>query len=222
MTEPDRTAARKLAADALARGDATGWFDELYALADGDTQLIPWADLCVNPNLAPWLDAQPPAQNKRALVVGCGLGDDAEHLAERGYRVTAFDIAPKAIAWCHRRFTSSPVDYQVVDALQLPGAWHGQFQLIVEIYTLQALPPELRQRVSENLAACLAPGGKLLIVARARDEHEDAGTLPWPLTVRDFEPFAAAGLRTTSFEDYLDNEDPPTRRFRVVLERPAD
>jgi protein-L-isoaspartate O-methyltransferase len=34
---------------------------------------------------------------KRALVVGCGLGYDAEFLARLGYAVTGFDVAPTAI-----------------------------------------------------------------------------------------------------------------------------
>lgn len=221
MTEPDREAARRLAQESLDRGDPTGWFDALYAQANHDPQQIPWADLRANPKLTAWLDRQqPPPHRARALIVGCGLGDDAEELAKRGYQVTAFDISPTAIAWCHRRFANSTVDYQIADALQLPTAWRGQFDLIVEIYTLQALPPEPRAVAAGGIAGCLAAGGKLLVIARGRDAQDDPGAIPWPLTKDDFAPLLAAGLQIETFEDFIDDEEPPTRRFRVALRRP--
>jgi hypothetical protein len=40
-----------LAQKYLDRNDSTGWFEELYASANGDESVIPWADLTVNPNL---------------------------------------------------------------------------------------------------------------------------------------------------------------------------
>ena len=55
MTEPDRALARRLAQESLARGDATGWFETLYAAAEGDESRIPWADMRVNPKHASWL-----------------------------------------------------------------------------------------------------------------------------------------------------------------------
>jgi SAM-dependent methyltransferase len=221
MTAPDRSIVRKLASDALARGDSTGWFEQLYARAAADPAQIPWADLCPNPSLVAWLDRdQPVGRGQRALVVGCGLGDDAEELARRGYRVTAFDISPAAIAWCRRRFPDSAVEYQTVDAMQPPARWRQQFDLIVEIYTLQALPPAPRAQAAAGIAACLAAGGTLLVIARGRDAADDPGAMPWPLTRDDFAPLAAAGLVTERFEDYFDREDPPARRFRVTLRRP--
>lgn len=220
MTEPDREAARRLAQESLDRGDPTGWFDALYVQANDDPQQIPWADLRPNPNLVAWLDRQSPlTSEQRALVVGCGLGDDAEELVARGYRVTAFDVSPTAIAWCHRRFPDSTVDFQIADALQPPASWRGQFDLIVEIYTLQALPPEPRAKAATSIAGCLASGGKLLVIARGRDAQDDPGSIPWPLTQADFAPFLEAGLQIEAFDDYFDDEDPPTRRFRVTLRR---
>lgn len=50
-----------------------------------------------------WVTAHPTPSPARAVVIGCGLGDDAEYLASMGYEVTAFDISPTAIAMCHTR-----------------------------------------------------------------------------------------------------------------------
>jgi hypothetical protein len=42
------------------------------------------ASLAAHPALVSWLDRQPSAGGATALVVGCGVGDDAEELVRRG------------------------------------------------------------------------------------------------------------------------------------------
>lgn len=216
----NRAKARELAKKHLAAGDALGWFEPLYTSAAGDPRAISWADMRPNPNLLSWL-ASPQADQlgKRALVVGCGLGDDAEELARRGQQVTAFDVAPTAVDWCRRRFPQSAVAYVVADLLQPPDAWRGAFDFVFEAYTLQVLPPAVRKQAMQNLAACVAPGGALLVIARGREPHEPEGDMPWPLTRAELSSLETAGLKCESFEDYLDAEDPPVRRFRATYRR---
>jgi SAM-dependent methyltransferase len=222
MSQPDRATARRLAAESLARGDAVGWFETLYRQAGENAAAIPWADLEVNPNLVGWLEKQPPvAQGKSALVVGCGLGDDAEHLAARGYRVTAFDVSAAAIEWCRKRFPNTAVDYRAADLLALPAEWRAAFDFVFEAYTLQVLPPELRPQAVRAIADCVARGGTLLVAARARESSDPPGTMPWPLVRGDLAGFSEFGLETISFEDYRDAETPPVRRFRVTYRRRA-
>lgn len=205
---------RQLARESIARGDLTGWFERLYAGAQGDPGDIWWADLEPNPHLLEWV--QPRADDlrgKRALVVGCGLGDDAEALAEIGMDVTAFDISPTAVEWCQRRFPDSTVAFVQADATSLPAEWRGVFDLVVEIYTLQVLVPELRQQAAQSVAACVAPGGLLFIVCRAREPSDPEGQVPWPLTKDELDRFLTYGLREISFDDFMDGD---VRRFRAV------
>jgi 2-polyprenyl-3-methyl-5-hydroxy-6-metoxy-1,4-benzoquinol methylase len=206
-----RARARELARRALERGDAAGWFEELYAEARSEAD-ISWADLVPNPSLVEWLDAH--AVTGRGLKVGAGLGDDAEEMARRGLTVTAFDVAPTAIEWARRRFPDSPVDYAVADVLSPPAPWRGAFDFVLEAYTLQVLPPEQRPAAADAIAQMVAPGGTLLVIARGRDASEDEGAMPWPLTPDELRSYFAA-LTLVRFDDFLDDEDPPVRRLRV-------
>jgi SAM-dependent methyltransferase len=217
----DRDAVRALAERHIAAGDPTGWFEALYASAGQDTSAIPWADRGPNPNLVQWLDRNSPPAGTRALVVGCGLGDDAEELARRALSVTAFDVAPSAVRWCGRRFPHSGVSYVVADLLDPPAAWRGAFEFVLESYTLQALPAPTRHAAMAKLATLVAPGGTLLVICRAREPHNPAGAAPWPLTRDELHALVSEGsLVETTFEDYLDvTEDPPVRRFRCAYRR---
>jgi SAM-dependent methyltransferase len=220
MKEQARARARQLAREFAQRGDATGWFEQLYIQAQGNSQAIHWADLAVNPNLLGWLDSRNmQGKGKRALVVGCGLGDDAEELVRRGFEVAAFDIAPTAIAWCQQRFPQSPVEYAVADVFAPPVGWQGSFDFILEAYTLQVLPAEVRSRAMTSIAALLAQGGTLLVICRGRSAADPRGELPWPLSAEELETWTLAGLRQVHFEDYFDQEEPPVRRFRVEYQR---
>jgi SAM-dependent methyltransferase len=215
-----RRKAGDLARESLAAGDATGWFETLYRQAGGDPGGVSWADLAPNPNLVAWLDREHVAGGgRRALKIGGGLGDDAEELARRGFVVTAFDVSPTAVAWCRRRFPGSVVRYQVADLLRPPPAWRGAFDFVLESYTLQVLPPDARATALRSVAAFVAPHGELLLIARGRESKDGEGAMPWPLLRRELEGFAKAGLTELAFEDFLDAETPPVRRFRVHYRR---
>lgn len=222
-TDPKRAHARELAANHLARGDATGWFEELYRQATGDPAHIPWADLRPNPNVVEWLEANPiSGAGQSALVVGCGLGDDAECLATRGFRVTAFDISPSAINWCQRRFPDSPVSYEIGNLLAPPPRWRHAYDLVLEAYTLQVLPPELRAQAIAALADMVKPGGMLLVVCRGRNPEDAKGQMPWPLLREEMSAFEHVGLTLARFEEYWDrHEDPPVRRYRAQYASPV-
>lgn len=216
----DRARVRDIAQAHIERGDFTGLFEALYAEAKDTPGDIPWADQQPNPQLIEWLEKPDrPQTGKRALVVGCGLGDDAEYLAANGYDVTAFDIAPTAVALAQSRFPGSSVRYVVADLLNLPAELTGQFDLVVEIYTVQAMSPRLRSAALTGLSQTLAPGGLLLIIARAREEDEYPGDMPWPLTRAELDQMKREGLEEASFETYLDSETPPVRRFRAAYRK---
>ena len=200
----NRLRARELARTYLSQGEPTGWFDALYA-GSHDAKEIPWADLVPNPNLVEWFEASTiEPKGIQAIVVGCGLGDDAEFLSDEGFNVTAFDVSPAAIRWCKKRFPGSCVSYRTIDPLKLPADWHCRFDLTVEIYTLQVLPPVIRPQAMRALVDLVAPQGQLLIIARGRVEDEAEGEMPWPLTKEELSEFTRLNLEQETFEDYWD------------------
>ncbi|WP_203416693.1 class I SAM-dependent methyltransferase [Jiangella ureilytica] len=104
--EPDADA-RRLAAVSLAADDPTGWFEHLYAAAADGAAVVPWDRGAPHPLLVGWLGDRD-LTGVRALVVGFGPGFDAELLANRGARTTAFDVANSAVTAARARFPGSP------------------------------------------------------------------------------------------------------------------
>jgi 2-polyprenyl-3-methyl-5-hydroxy-6-metoxy-1,4-benzoquinol methylase len=207
-----RRRAGELARNHRERGDELNWFEALYAGAKQDAGHIPWADLAVNPLLVDWLEREKPdGTGKRAVVIGCGLGDDAEALTEHGYDVTAFDISPSAIEWCKQRWPGTRVHYAAADLFSTPEDW--RFDFVLESYTVQALSLSLRSKAIKAVARLVAPGGKLLVIARLAEPDEPRERMPWPLTRAELAEFEAAGLHQSQFEVVMDEG---TRRFRAL------
>jgi SAM-dependent methyltransferase len=139
----NRALARRLAAGSIAGGDDTGWFEALYAAAGQGTATVPRAGLAPNHGLASALAGA--RGGGRAIVVGCGLGDDAEHVASLGYATVAFDVSPTAVGAARQRFPRSTVEYVTADLLSPPHSRAGAFDLVVEVFTLQVLTGAARR-----------------------------------------------------------------------------
>lgn len=197
------------------------WFNAVYDRADGDAACVPWADLAPHPLTAEWIAAQGGLLEGLAVLdVGCGLGDNAEAFAGAGCRVSAFDLAPRAIAWARERFPTSTVDYRTGDLFALPAEWRGAFDLVHECYTLQALPSDLIPAAAAAMADALKPGGRVLVVTRARDDDAKVSGPPWPLRRADLGAYYAAGLNAIDAED-LTPEEKTIRHWRALFAKPG-
>jgi SAM-dependent methyltransferase len=204
-----RAKVQTLSQAAIASNDPTRWFEELYAQAEGQTDQIPWARLTVHPHIQHWLEhRQIRGNGQRAMVVGCGLGDDAEALQSLGFQVTAFDIAETAIAWCRQRFPQSLVDYQVADLFALDPTWQQHFDLVVECRNVQALPLSVRSTALSAVAQLVAPGGTLLMVTRLRPDGTEPDGPPWPLSNSELAQLATQGLTEQQRHGFLVGDDP--------------
>lgn len=170
-------------------------YEGFYARAGSDYTTVPWAALRPHPELVDFLAHHAPAApHARALVVGSGLGDDAEDVAAHGLAVTAFDFSGTAIERARTRFPHSAVDYRVADLFALPDDWRAAFDLVVEIRTLQSMPADRRTAAVTAIAATLAPGGLLFVHTFQAEDGEHFDGPPWPLTESQLAGFGAAGL----------------------------
>jgi hypothetical protein len=175
---------------------ATSWFDDLYRTAQRDSRAIPWAGLDPCPWLGEFLGTQNPPG--RAVVVGCGLGDDAEAVAAAGFETTAFDVSPEAIEWCRDRFPDSTVTYRVANLLDLPGDLVHSADLVVEVRTVQSLPLSVRSEAIEGVVSLLDDDGVLFVAALGRHDDTIPTGPPWAVSDRELKSFEAAGLERVS------------------------
>ncbi len=198
--------------------DPTGWFETLYQEAQGDTSQVPWAKLAPHPYLQDWLSQQAQLQEPTsALVIGCGLGDDAERLQVCGHRVRAFDVSPTAVDWCRQRFPQSEVQYKIADLLHLDPGWEPA-DFVFECRNIQALPLAVRSQAIQAIARLVAPQGTLLVVTRFRDNEGVPDGPPWALSESELAEFTRLGLTEINRVQFLQG-DPVITQVRVEYRR---
>lgn len=98
------------------------------------------------------------------LDVGCGSGVLASELANRGYRVTAFDFAPAAIEKAREQYDEGEMlTFHVADATA-PLPFQGKFMVAIDRGTLHTIPVNSRKDYASNIANAIEPGGLLIIL----------------------------------------------------------
>ncbi|NNE65658.1 MAG: SAM-dependent methyltransferase, partial [Pyrinomonadaceae bacterium] len=132
----------------------------------------------------------------------------------------AFDISPKAIAWAKQVHDGKDIDFLVADMFAPPEDWLNGFDLVVEVYTIQALPLALREKSIDAIASFVAAGGRLVAVQRLRDEAQtEPEGPPWALSRAELKRFEELGLELTEFETYFGDEEEPVERFVALFRK---
>lgn len=219
MTDAQPPADRRLATQALAANDPTGWFEPLYAEAAAGTSVVPWDRDEPNPLLVDWFRTASLPQGARGLVIGCGYGTDAEFVASRGIRTTAFDVSPTAIRGARARFPQSPVTYKVADLLNPSPSWDHAFDVVIESITVQSLPLDVRTAAIAAIRNLLAPNATLLVIADISTAPATSGP-PWPLTRADIDSFTAPDLTQVRVETVARPDASGLHRWRAEFHRP--
>jgi SAM-dependent methyltransferase len=220
VTDDRDVDADRLAAESLAQDDPTGWFERLYTAAAVGDAVVPWDRDEPSPLLTDWArQHEVDGAGRSALVVGCGLGQDAEFVAGLGFQTTAFDISATAIRGARERFPSSTVSYVVADLLAPPAEWSSAFDFVLESITVQSMPLSVRPTAIAHVGQLVAPGGELIVITAIREDGEQVTGPPWPLSRAELGSFAADGLKAIGIE-YLPHPGNPGRhRCRAVFRR---
>ena len=211
---------KSLAIESIRQKNPSGWFEILYAEAKGNSSLVPWAKNTAHPYLQDWLkNNNIPRNNPTALVIGCGLGDDAEILASVGYQVTAFDISSTAINWCKTRFPESSVNYLVGDLLADNSAWQNKFDLVYECRNIQALPIDIRSQVIQAIASFVADKGALLVITRYRENDLVPESPPWAVSEDELLQFKQLGLQEIKRDSFIEGDEVKIEQLRLEYQR---
>jgi len=192
-----------------AHNEASAWFDDLYKKHKSTQENIPWARQAVNPLLQSYLDEEKNHKGT-ALVIGCGLGDDAMALELAGYKVTAIDVSQTALDLAKERFVGSSIKFIKQDIFE----YTQTFDFVFEAFTIQSLPVEFREQMIDSIAKRVTKGGKLLVVAHKREELFEGP--PWPLTKGEIDLFKKVGLKELSYELHIESSKISNTRFRVL------
>ena len=207
---------------AIQEGQPVDWFESLYSSSNTRGEGVPWANMQTHPSFARWLQRNPlNGEEKSALVVGCGMGDDAITLESLGFQVTAFDVSETAIGFCKERFTQSKTNFIQADLLQDQSQWHERFDFVLEIFTVQALPPVYEEELIENISRFVAPGGRLLVIAEVDSKKRsfDDGP-PWLLTPEHIDGFITRGLQVQDKSTEKEFETMGEGTFITLFKRP--
>ncbi len=105
------------------------------------------------------LAALEPGNGRRVLELGCGAGNIAGWLVDRGFDVTGIDISPTAIAWATERAIPG-ARFMIGDLVaNIPG----EFDLVIDGHCLHCIIGDDRARLLANVRDALVPGGSLFV-----------------------------------------------------------
>jgi SAM-dependent methyltransferase len=143
-----------------------GFFHNVYH------QPAPWDVGAAQPDVAALMDVHPPASP--ALDLGCGTGDLAIELANRGLRVLGIDIVESAIEQARERAAALPaeaadqLELRVADALR-PSGLGTRFATVVDSGFFHLFDQAARDALADEVAASLLPGGRYYLIEFATE-----------------------------------------------------
>ena len=143
--------------------DPHGFFDEVYR-----RDPAPWDIGEPQPAMAALLAAHPPFGP--VLDLGCGSGDLAIHLAQRGLEVLGIDFVAAAIEQARARASTLPAEvarrvvFQVTDGLH-PSRLGQQFGAVMDCGFFHLFDPATGDALIEEIASTLRPGGFFYLLA---------------------------------------------------------
>ena len=133
------------------------------------------------------------------LDVGCGTGENALYLAERGFAATGIDGAPTAIekARAKAKRRALEVRFELADALDL-SVPAGQFDTVIDSGLFHVFSDEERPRFRDSLGRVVRSGGTYFLMCFSDQEPGDWG--PRRVTQAEIRSVFSDGWRVNHIE----------------------
>ena len=196
------------------------FFENIYKESQGDEDKVPWAEMQTDKYLAEYLEMN--LGEGKAIVIGCGLGDDAAALEEAGFDVTAIDISETAIQWAKERYDYTDINFFVQDIFELPSDMLAQYDFIFESRTIQSLPLEFRNRIIEAISSLMSSRAKALVIANGKQEGEKFDGPPWPLEYNELRLFENHGCNELEFSIFESDNKASKLMFRALYQKQSE
>lgn len=159
------------------------------------------------------------------LDIGCGTGENARFLSQRGHYVWGVDVVEGAIERARRKAQERGIDarFFVLDALDL-DAVDSTFDTVVDSGLFHVFDDEERDRYVEQLARVLHPGGRCVLLCFSDLEPGEWG--PRRVSEAEIRTAFASGWTVASidparFEIVDDGEPGYAHAWLAVIRRTA-
>ena len=134
---------------------------------------LEWFGGRLTPIVAHVLEQYDTDQSTPVLEIGCGEGNDAAHLLEKGYDVLATDVSPAAVDFCRKKYPQWAERFRTLDCLK--DKLDDRFGFIYAVAVLHMLVlDEDRQGMLRFIREHLAEDGAGLIVVMGDGELQRA------------------------------------------------
>lgn len=133
-----------------------------------DSNKIGWADEdsyeAKDQRINGFLARNPLPKKSRFLELGCGAGNIALFMAEKGFDAHGIDIVPEAIQWARKKMSLSnvTVDFQIGNVVELKNYSDDYFDFIFDGETLHCIINSDRKICLANIFRVLKEGGYFL------------------------------------------------------------
>ncbi|WP_017593050.1 SIP domain-containing protein [Nocardiopsis potens] len=146
------------------------------------------------------------------LDVGCGTGENALHLAERGHDVVGVDFSPAALERARAKAAArgARVRFEQADALDLPAG--RDYDTVVDSALFHVFDAGERPRYTASLHRVCRPGGRVHVLALS-DEGPGFGPQVGAEAIREAfgEGWELERLERTGYEGVTGPEGSPER-----------
>ena len=114
----------------------------------------------------------------KTIDMGCGAGNYAVYLAERGFEVTGVDFSQTAIRIARENAAKKGVkcNFFVADVVEGLDKVNQTWDFVYDWGLLHHILPEQRQKYVENVRRILNPGGRYLSVCFSREDTGFGGS----------------------------------------------